>query len=216
MTCTKEDAITYEEVAIELEHDLHAVAAKNSLYIAAIAKLKLEFAALTVRLVCAEETIAQLRAQLQVGPLAEKDASDIEQDLIWLHALATAAQSSEACPASASTCTRNRTINTSATIMPTSALPENLAYVVLLEQLDSMEDSKHVCAHATLADIVWRATELSADCLLSCAVCRRNVADNAAPNARVMLRSVNSGRHTQCAAVEQRRAVREHLQSVAC
>ena len=189
VACTKEDATRYQGVALELEQDLHAVVAENSLNIAAIAKLKLESAATAVRLVCAEETIAQLRAQLEVSPLAETNACDIEQDLIRLHALATAVQSSQACPASAPTRKRNRKIDASATIVTTSALPANLAYVALPEQLEAMEDSKHVRARVTLADIVWRATELSADCLLSRAVCRRNVADDAAPNARVMLRS---------------------------
>jgi len=159
VACTKEDATTYEEVALELENDLNIVVAENALNIAAIAKHKLESAETAARLVCAEQTIAKLLTQLQASPLAETDARDVEKDFIRLHAIAMAAQSSQAGPASAPTSIPNRTIDAS----------------------DSCLENAIVSTCDASIDLTFSVLRM----------------------------------HKQRAAVEYRRAVREHLQSVA-
>jgi len=220
----KEDTMAYEEVARELEDDLNVVTAENSQNIATIAELKTTQGKsndIAKRLVSAERTIVQLRAQLQTD--------DCEQDMIGLNKLVVAAQSTEACCAPLR---RAATMfESSETILPPTALPEALAPLVLMEELDLMEDSQHVRARVTLGDITWRACEISDDCMLSRAIQHRptktestSIADvnSDTEDVRVSTCHASVGLtyslvrvHMQRAAVEYRLAVREHLQSVA-
>jgi len=66
LACCREDALVYEEVAHELEHDLNVATAVSTKDQATIAMLKATMCARE-----AEEPIASLRAQLAVGPHAE-------------------------------------------------------------------------------------------------------------------------------------------------
>ena len=162
----KEDTMAYEEVARELEDDLNVVTAENALNIATIAELKTtqgKSQDIAKRLVSAERTIVQLRAQLQTG--------DTEQDMIGLNKLVMAAQSTEACRAPL--CRAATRFESSETIVLPTALPEALALFLLMEELNSMEDSQHILARVTLDDITWRACEVSNDCLLSRAMQQR-------------------------------------------
>jgi len=72
---TREDASSYEDVALELDADLNASKAENTRNFAVITKLELQTAAAAARLVYAEASIVQLQAQL-----AGTDGHHIEQD----------------------------------------------------------------------------------------------------------------------------------------
>ena len=176
IACCQQDALTYEEVAHELENELSAATAENATLCATLAELEAMAVQADANAEClaiAEATIAQLRAQLQ----AQRVGAPLEPTSAPMKAAAGRVQEEDNSFLPA---------NTGCDDSDDSATEEMIADPIALAQTQALD------THST--------GDVSAEC----------ASKDSAAGLPYSLRRM----HMQRAAVEYRRAVRQHLQSV--